>query len=131
VSYAQYDIAYKGDMYNNLSSVTGNGFPRFLQPPYDIMNLRIGINPPSGRRLTEFYITNLANKNAIIFTNTGNYDVRQTTTSRVCSAYGSTTVSARPPAAARSKRQRADAAVNAPGRRCRSCLARPGGNGGR
>jgi outer membrane receptor protein involved in Fe transport len=79
LGYAQYDIAYKGDMYNNLSSVTGNGFPRFLQPPYDIMNLRIGFNPPSGRGLAEFYITNLANKNAIIFTNTGNYDVRQTT----------------------------------------------------
>jgi iron complex outermembrane recepter protein len=77
--YAQYDIAYKGDMYNNLSSVTGNGFPRFLQPPYDIMNLRIGINPPSGRWLAEFYITNLANKNAIIYTNTGNFDLRQTT----------------------------------------------------
>jgi iron complex outermembrane receptor protein len=79
VGYAQYDIAYKGDMYNNLSSETGNGFPRFLQPPYDIMNVRIGLNPADARWLAEFYITNLANKNAIIFTNTGNYDVRYTT----------------------------------------------------
>jgi iron complex outermembrane recepter protein len=79
VWYAQYDIAYKGDMYNNLSSETGNGFPRFLQPPYDIMNVRIGLNPADARWLAEFYITNLANKNAIIFTNTGNYDVRYTT----------------------------------------------------
>lgn len=77
--YAQYDIAYKGDMYNNLSSVTGNGFPRFLQPPYDIMNLRLGLNPLDSRWLAEFYITNLANKNAIIYTNTGNFDLRQTT----------------------------------------------------
>ena len=79
VGYAQYDIAYKGDMYNGLSSQTGNGFPRFLQPPYDIMNVRIGLNPDDGRWLAEFYVTNLANKNAIIFTNTGNYDVRYTT----------------------------------------------------
>ena len=77
--YAQYDIAYKGDMYNNLTSQTGNGFPRFLQPPYDIMNLRLGLNATDGRWLTEFYITNLANKNAVIFTNTGNFDLRQTT----------------------------------------------------
>jgi outer membrane receptor protein involved in Fe transport len=77
--YAQYDIAYKGDMYNNLSSVTGDGFPRFLQPPYDIMDVRIGLNPKDGRWLAEFYITNLANKNAVIYTNTGNFDVRQTT----------------------------------------------------
>jgi outer membrane receptor protein involved in Fe transport len=77
--YAQYDIAYKGDMYNNLSSVTGNGFPRILQPPYDIMDVRIGLNPKDGRWLAEFYITNLANKNAVIYTNTGNFDLRQTT----------------------------------------------------
>jgi len=77
--YAQYDIAYKGDMYNNLSSVTGNGFPRFLQPPYDIMNLRFGITPVNSRWLAELYVTNLGNKNAIIYTNTGNFDLRQTT----------------------------------------------------
>jgi iron complex outermembrane recepter protein len=77
--YAQYDIAYKGDMYNGLSAQTGNGFPRFLQPPYGIQNLRIGLNGVDARWLTEFYITNLANKNAIIYTNTGNFDLRQTT----------------------------------------------------
>jgi iron complex outermembrane recepter protein len=77
--YAQYDIAYKGDMYNNLASVTGNGFPRYLQPSYDIMNLRFGIAPANSRWLVEAYVTNLANKNAIIYTNTGNFDLRQTT----------------------------------------------------
>jgi iron complex outermembrane recepter protein len=77
--YAQYDIAYKGDMYNNLSSVTGDGFPRYLQPPYDIMNLRFGLNPVNSRWLIELYVTNLANKNAVIYTNTGNFDVRETT----------------------------------------------------
>jgi iron complex outermembrane receptor protein len=77
--YAQYDIAYKGDMYNGLSSQTGNGFPRFLQSPYDIQNVRFGLNGVDSRWLAEFYITNLANKNAIIYTNTGNFDLRQTT----------------------------------------------------
>jgi iron complex outermembrane recepter protein len=75
--YAQYDIAYKGDMYNGLNG--GNGFPRYLQPPYDIQNVRVGLNGEDARWLAEFYITNLANKNAIIYTNTGNFDLRQTT----------------------------------------------------
>ncbi len=37
------------------------------------------MNPVGGEWLAEFYITNLANKNAIIYTNTGNFDLRQTT----------------------------------------------------
>ncbi len=79
LAYGQYDIAYKGDMYNNLTAQTANGFPRVLQPPYDIMNLRVGVSPVNSRWLVELYITNLANKNAILFTNTGNYDLRETT----------------------------------------------------
>jgi iron complex outermembrane recepter protein len=79
VGYVQYDIAYKGDMYNNLSAETVNGFPRVLQPPYDIMNVRIGLNPDDSRWLAELYVTNLANKNAVIYTNTGNFDFRETT----------------------------------------------------
>jgi iron complex outermembrane recepter protein len=76
--YAQYDIAYKGDMYNLINS-SNNGLPRVLQPPYDIQNLRIGLNGVDARWLAEFYITNLANKNAVIYTNTGNFDLRETT----------------------------------------------------
>ena len=79
IGYAQYDISYKGDMYNNLSAITVDGFPRVLQPPYDIMNIRFGFNPSDSRWLAELYVTNLANKNAVIYTNTGNFDFRQTT----------------------------------------------------
>ncbi len=43
------------------------------------MNLRFGLNPKGGHWLTEFYITNLTDKNAIVYTNTGNFDLRQTT----------------------------------------------------
>jgi outer membrane receptor protein involved in Fe transport len=43
------------------------------------MDVRIGLNQKDGRWLAEFYITNLANKNAVIYTNTGNFDFRQTT----------------------------------------------------
>jgi hypothetical protein len=43
------------------------------------MNLRFGLNPEGGRWLTEFYVTNLADKNAIVYSNTGNFDLRETT----------------------------------------------------
>jgi outer membrane receptor protein involved in Fe transport len=77
--YAQFDIAHKGDMWNDFHVEGSNGFPRMLQPSYSIMNLRIGLNPESGHWLSEFYITNLADKNAIIYSNTGNFDLRDTT----------------------------------------------------
>jgi iron complex outermembrane receptor protein len=76
--YGQFDIAHKGDMWNDFHVEGSNGFPRILQPSYSIMNLRFGLNPEGGHWLTEFYITNLANKNAILFSNTGNFDLRQT-----------------------------------------------------
>jgi iron complex outermembrane recepter protein len=77
--YWQWDIAHKGDMWDDLHVAGSNGFPRMLQPEYSIMNLRLGMNPPAGQWLAEFYITNLTDKNAIIYTNTGNFDLRQTT----------------------------------------------------
>jgi iron complex outermembrane receptor protein len=76
--YVQYDIAHKCDMWNDLNVQGSNGIPRILQPSYSIMNLRIGLNPEGGHWLSEFFITNLANKNAIIYSNTGNFDLRQT-----------------------------------------------------
>jgi outer membrane receptor protein involved in Fe transport len=76
--YAQFDIAHKGDMWNDFDVLGSNGFPRMLQPSYSIMNLRFGLSPEGGHWLAEFFITNLANKNAIIFTNTGNFDLRDT-----------------------------------------------------
>lgn len=77
--YAQFDLAHKGDMWNDLHVAGSKGFPRILQPSYTIMNLRFGLNPEGGRWLAEFYITNLADKNAIIYSDTGNFDLRQTT----------------------------------------------------
>jgi outer membrane receptor protein involved in Fe transport len=77
--YAQFDAAHKGDMWNDLHVAGSNGFPRMLQPAYTLMNLRLGVNPNGGNWLAEFYITNLADKNAIIYINTGNFDLRDTT----------------------------------------------------
>jgi iron complex outermembrane receptor protein len=78
--YAQFDMADKGDMWNGLNPEDKNtGLPRILQPSYMIMNLRLGLNPNGGHWLAEFYVTNLADKNAIVYSNTGNFDLRLTT----------------------------------------------------
>jgi outer membrane receptor protein involved in Fe transport len=77
--YAQFDVAHKGDMWDDLHVVGSNGFPRMLQPAYTLLNLRFGLNPAGGHWLAEIYVTNLTDKNAIIYTNTGNFDLRQTT----------------------------------------------------
>ena len=77
--FAQFDISHKGDMWDDFNIQGSNGFPRLLQPSYSIMNLRIGLNPTGGHWLTEFYITNLADKNAIVYSNTFNFDLRETT----------------------------------------------------
>jgi iron complex outermembrane receptor protein len=77
--YLQFDMADKGDMYNGLNPEDKNtGLPRILQPSYILMNLRLGINHGAAW-FTEFYVTNLADKNAIIYSNTGNFDLRLTT----------------------------------------------------
>lgn len=79
-SYIQFDMAHKGDMYNNLNPQDKNtGLPRVLQPAYTLMNLRLGLTPPDGNWITEFYIENLTDKNAIVYSNTGNFDLRLTT----------------------------------------------------
>jgi iron complex outermembrane recepter protein len=78
--YLQFDMAHKGDMYNGLNPNDPNtGLPRILQPSYTIMNLRFGLTPPDSRWLAELYVDNLTDKNAIIYSNTGNYDLRLTT----------------------------------------------------
>lgn len=76
--YAQYDVAHKGDMWNNLDNSGSNGLPRILQPGYTVMNVRLGLNQTEQQWTTELYITNLTNKNAVIYTNEGNFDIRQT-----------------------------------------------------
>ena len=77
--YGQFDMSHKGDMWNDLHVAGSNGFPRILQPSYSILNLRFGLTPTNGHWLSEFYITNLTNKNAIVYSNTFNFDLRETT----------------------------------------------------
>jgi iron complex outermembrane recepter protein len=77
--YVQYDIAHKGDMWSDLRVSNPNGFARSLQPAYAISNLRFGIQAPNAHWTAEAYISNLLNTDAVIFTNTGNYDRRETT----------------------------------------------------
>ncbi len=77
--YAQFDLAHKGDMWDDLHVAGSNGFPRILQPDYTIMNVRFGLNPEGSHWLAELYVKNLTDKNAIIYTSTGNFDLRQTT----------------------------------------------------
>lgn len=79
--YLQFDMAHKGDMYNGLNPDDKNtGLPRILQPQYTIMNLRVGMHPADSERwLVELYCTNLTDKNAIVYSNTGNFDLRETT----------------------------------------------------
>ncbi len=76
--YVQYDIAHKGDMWNDLQTNGSDGLPRVLQPGYSVMNLRSGVKQMKEHWSAEFYITNLTDKRAIIYTNEGNFDLRET-----------------------------------------------------
>ncbi len=77
--YVQIDSASKGDMWNDLHVAGSNGIPRIDQPAYTITNLRVGINPAGGHWLAELYVRNLTDKNAIVYANTGNFDLREST----------------------------------------------------
>jgi iron complex outermembrane receptor protein len=78
--YAQFDMSHKGDMWNGLNPDDKNtGLPRILQPAYTISNLRLGLTPEGATWLAELYVTNLTDTNAIIYSNTGNFDLRETT----------------------------------------------------
>ena len=78
-AYVMYDVAYKGDMWSDLRVTNRHGFGRTLQPAYSISNLRFGVEGPAAKWTVEAYVTNLFDTNAVIYTNTGNYDARQTT----------------------------------------------------
>ncbi|MBS0613658.1 MAG: TonB-dependent receptor [Proteobacteria bacterium] len=80
--YAQFDMAHKGDMWNGLNPEDKNlNLPRILQPAYTLMNLRVGFHPAQDERwLAELYVTNLTDKNAVVFSNSANFDIRQTVT---------------------------------------------------
>jgi outer membrane receptor protein involved in Fe transport len=77
-AFVQYDASHKGDMWNDLLASGSNGLPRVLQPGYTVMDVRFGLTDIEKKWVTEFYVTNLLNKNAIIYTNEGNFDLRQT-----------------------------------------------------
>ncbi len=77
--FVQYDIAHKGNMWSDLRVVDRHGFGRSLQPAYDISNVRFRVQGPDDRWTAEAYITNVFDKNAVIYSNTANYDHRQTT----------------------------------------------------
>ena len=77
--YAQIDMAHKGNVWDDLHIVGSHGLPRILQPGYNIANLRFGLNPAGGRWLAELYVTNVADENAIVYSNTYNFDLRETT----------------------------------------------------
>ena len=76
--YVQYDVAHKGDMWNDLQANGSNGLPRVLQAGYSVMNLRLGVKQIVEHWNAELYITNLLDKAAVIYTNEGNFDLRQT-----------------------------------------------------
>lgn len=76
--YGQLEVMHKGDMWNDLDNSGSNGLPRVLQPGYTVGNVRLGINSPVTHWFGEFYITNVTNKNAVIYTNEGNFDLRYT-----------------------------------------------------
>jgi len=67
------------DMWSDLRVVDRHGFGRSLQPAYEISNLRLGVESPDAHWQAEAYISNMFNTNAVVFTNTGNYDHRETT----------------------------------------------------
>jgi iron complex outermembrane recepter protein len=78
--YVQFDMAHKGDMWSGFTPrSTFTDLPRVLQPGFTLMNLRFGLTPDTGRWMAELYVDNLTDKNAIVFSNTGNYDLRLTT----------------------------------------------------
>jgi outer membrane receptor protein involved in Fe transport/tetratricopeptide (TPR) repeat protein len=67
--FTQFDVAYKGSMWNDLRIDQ-----RVRQPAYSIGNLRFGVNGSGGVWRAEAFITNLWNSNAVLFVNTTGYD---------------------------------------------------------
>jgi iron complex outermembrane recepter protein len=67
-AFAQMDIAHKGSMYNSLQVDR-----RVLQPEYSLINLRVGLGETGGTWRAEGYVSNLANKRAVIYQDTTGY----------------------------------------------------------
>jgi iron complex outermembrane recepter protein len=83
--YLEYDISHTGDRWSDLRALPNPelgsraGTARTLEPEYNIEDVRLGVESGNGTWSLEGYITNLANTDAIILVNTGNYDHRETT----------------------------------------------------
>ena len=81
-AYVQFDESYTGSMWSSLneapSHVTGLT-QRYLQPAYALGALRFGFAPNDGVWGVEGYINNIGDTHAVIFTNTANFDIRETT----------------------------------------------------
>jgi outer membrane receptor protein involved in Fe transport len=68
-TYAQIDVEHKGSMWNSLQVDQ-----RILQPEYSLINFRVGVGDAGGAWSAEGYITNLANKRAVVYEDTTGYD---------------------------------------------------------
>ncbi len=68
LAFAQVDVAHKGSMWNDLRVDV-----RTLQPAYTLGNVRFGLSDPAGSWRAEGYITNVANKRAVIYVDTTGY----------------------------------------------------------
>jgi iron complex outermembrane recepter protein len=80
--YVQFDESHTGSMWSSLdlapSSTTGL-LQRYLQPAYNLGTLRFGVSSIEGTSGVEGYVNNISDTHADIYTNTANFDVRETT----------------------------------------------------
>jgi outer membrane receptor protein involved in Fe transport/tetratricopeptide (TPR) repeat protein len=67
-AFAQVDFAHKGSMWNSLQVDQ-----RTLQPAYNLVNLRLGLGDAAGAWQAEGYVTNVANKRAVVYVDTTGY----------------------------------------------------------
>jgi outer membrane receptor protein involved in Fe transport/tetratricopeptide (TPR) repeat protein len=68
-AFAQIDVEHKGSMWNSLKVDT-----RMRQPEYSLINLRVGLGDAAGAWRAEGYVTNVANKRAVVYEDTTGYD---------------------------------------------------------
>ena len=68
LAFAQTDIAHKSSMWND-----GRVDVRILQPAYTLANMRFGVSDPLGSWRAEAYVTNVANKRAVIYSDITGY----------------------------------------------------------
>jgi outer membrane receptor protein involved in Fe transport/tetratricopeptide (TPR) repeat protein len=67
-AFAQVDVAHKGSMWNSLQTDE-----RTLQPAYSLLNFRFGFGDAAGAWRAEGYVTNVANKRAVVYADTRGY----------------------------------------------------------